>query len=554
MVPVPRVALLVASALLPLTGQGPTASAPPRETLRPQSKLVVLIAVDQMRADYLSRFAHQWTGGFARIYEHGTVFEHGQQDHGATETAPGHSTMLSGREPAHTGIVLNNRGVQDPTAPVLGSKDPTGASPRRFRGTTLYDWMLARDPDTRVLSVSRKDRAAIFPIGRARGPVYWFENGTFTTSRYYADSLPSWVQAFNGRRSVERLAGKNWGLLLPDSAYAEADSLPFENGGQDFVFPHRLSARPDSAAGLIRSFPWMDSLTLAFALEGVRALELGRRTGTSGDPRPDLLSISLSTTDAIGHAFGPDSREIHDQLLRVDRWLGQFLDSLERLVGGNATVLALTGDHGVQSTPEYTVTVRHRPGGRVTFGPLARSAGATLNRRFKTDFGLEFDNGVFAADIDALRARGVDVDSLAAALAAEAAALPGVAQVYTARSLAQAPASDVTAQLWRNTLPADFGWLLCAATLPGYVWSSGGLSAEHGSTNPEDVLVPIAFYGAGISARKVSRAVRTVDIGPTLAARVDITPTEPVDGQALPEVLEACATCAVGLKDGTKRP
>ncbi|HEV2671962.1 MAG TPA: alkaline phosphatase family protein, partial [Gemmatimonadales bacterium] len=117
----------------------------------------MLVAIDQMRADYLARFASQWTGGFARLYRDGLVFEHGEQDHAATETAPGHSTMLSGRYPSHTGIALNGRGVQDPESLVLGATDTIGASPRRFRGTTLYDWMLTRDPDARVLSVSRKD-------------------------------------------------------------------------------------------------------------------------------------------------------------------------------------------------------------------------------------------------------------------------------------------------------------------------------------------------------------------------------------------------------------
>ena len=185
---------------------------------RPVPALVVLVAVDQMRADYLARYASQWTGGFARIYRGGTVFEHGQQDHAATETAPGHATMLSGRCPAHTGVALNGRGVQDRQSPVLGAPDTVGASPRRFRGTTLYDWMRTRDPDTRVLSVSRKDRAAIFPIGRARVPVYWLYAGAFTTSRYYADSLPSWVQAFNRRIDVARWAGATWNLLLPESA------------------------------------------------------------------------------------------------------------------------------------------------------------------------------------------------------------------------------------------------------------------------------------------------------------------------------------------------
>src|SRR4029077_11609804 len=148
-------------------------------------------------------------------WNRGTVYLRGRQDHASTETAPGHSTMLSGREPASTGIVLNSRGVPDPQSPVLGMTDPVGASPRRFQGSTLYDWMLARDPKARVLSVSRKDRGAILPVGRARGDVYWYAGGQFTTSRYYADTLPAWVRAFNARGGVARLAGTSWTLLRP---------------------------------------------------------------------------------------------------------------------------------------------------------------------------------------------------------------------------------------------------------------------------------------------------------------------------------------------------
>src|SRR5438477_349970 len=283
-----------------LSGQAP----PPVPSAARRASLVVLVAVDQMRADYLARYASQWTGGFARIYRGGTVFEHGEQDHAATETAPGHATMLSGRYPAHTGIALNARGVQDPDSPVLGASDEIGASPRRFRGTTLYGWMLA--------------------------------------------------------------------------------------------------ATPGAAARQPNAFPWIDSLTLAFALEGVQALELGRRG------RPDLLSVSLSTTDAIGHAFGPDSREIHDQLLHVDRWLGQFFDSLAQLVPAAGTVVVLTADHGVTPLPEYTVTRRHRPGGRVWLGGVARGASAALRTRFPDDFSLDFDSGLLVADQPTLRMRHID--------------------------------------------------------------------------------------------------------------------------------------------------
>ena len=507
---------LVGLAVFPVRAQTPT-----------EPGLVVLIAVDQMRGDYLDRFAAQWTGGFQRFRETGTFFPHGRQDHASTETAPGHSTMLSGREPGHTGIILNNRGVQDPTSPALEVPDKQGSSPRRFQGTTLYDWLLARDPDTRVLSVSRKDRGAIFPVGRGKGNVYWWLGGQFTTSRYYSDTLPRWVSEFNSRIDLKHIAGSTWSLLLPASAYAEPDSMAFENAGSDFTFPHQLPGA-DVIAGRITSYPVMDSLTLVLALSGVERMRLGTRG------RPDLLVVSLSTTDAVGHAFGPDSREIHDQLLHVDRWLGQFFDSLSKLVPGGM-VAALTGDHGIVSLPEYTVLVKHQRAGRVGMGSFPADVERELEAKYHVPFDLSFDNGLLSADVDALRARGVNVDSLADALAKRIAGNPGVGQVFTPATLPQAPDTGA-ARLWGRLLPAGYGWLAVASVRPNYVWSSGSLGAEHGGANAEDIEVPIAFFGTGVPVRRVDRPPRTVDIAPTLAAILGIKPTEKLDGEVLTEV------------------
>src|SRR5438477_13176106 len=162
----------------------------------PRPRLVVVITVDQLRPDYLDRYRSQLTGGLALLLKQGAVFTEAYQDHAVTETAPGHSTILSGRWPAHTGIIRNTVGVQDSTAPLLGISGP-GASPARFRGTALFDWLKAVEPGARALSVSGKDRGAILPIGRAKAQVYWYSYGAFTTSHYYANSLPTWLQTFN---------------------------------------------------------------------------------------------------------------------------------------------------------------------------------------------------------------------------------------------------------------------------------------------------------------------------------------------------------------------
>jgi hypothetical protein len=499
---------------------------------------VVLVTVDQLRPDYFDRFGAQLTGGLGWIRTHSVFFPLAHQEHATTETAPGHATLLSGREPVHTNIVTNGKGVPDADAPLLDAQG-TGASPRRFHGTTLVDWLRAKDPETRVLSVSRKDRGAILPVGRAKADVYWWADGRFTTSRYYADSLPRWLRSYNARVShdlLPKLAGLQWTLLLPDSAYHEIDAMPFENGGDDFVFPHRLPTRPGDVARQLERFPAMDSVTLDLALEGVRSRGLGTRRS------PDILAISLSTTDAVGHDFGPDSRELHDQVLRVDRLLGSFLDSLATLVPRERTVFVLAADHGVTSMPEYSVLVRHQRAGRVWLGDLARAATEELEGRYHTSFDIAFDSGMLTADLDALRAKGVNVDSLATALAAEAVTHPGVLRVYTARTLAAAPASDEYAERWRRTLPDGFGWLICAVPEQHFVFDAGRLRAEHGNAGIDDVGIPIGFVVPGLRPATVRRVVRSVDIAPTLAALLDVTPVEPLDGQKLPEVIESIRT------------
>src|SRR5256714_13001127 len=262
------------------------------ETATP--KLVLFITVDAMRPDYLTRFEPQLTGGLGRLYRGGAFFTNAYQDHAITETAPGHSVTMSGRFPVHTGISANTAGVADTTVSSIDASG-VGASPFRFRGTTLTDWLIAKDPRTKVLSVSKKDRAAILPIGKSKQPVFWYSPiGVFTTSTYYGSSLTEWVKAFNARRVPASYAGRVWQPLLPDSAYSEPDSMSIESGGVGFVFPHVEPAAPDSAALLLGEFPWMYDFTLLFALSVLNALNLG------AGPQTDMLAISLMPTAAIG--------------------------------------------------------------------------------------------------------------------------------------------------------------------------------------------------------------------------------------------------------------
>src|SRR6266536_1423304 len=370
----------------------------------PKPRLVVVITVDQLRPDYLERYRQQLRGGFAMLLKSGAVFTDAFQDHAVTEPAPGHATILSGRWPAHTGIIRNVAGVQDPTAPLIGVNGP-GASPARFRGTAFFDWLKAADSGARALSISGKDRGAIVPIGRAKEHVYWYSGGYFTTSRYYADSLPTWVRVFNGQRVPFRAAGTQWTLFLPERDYPEPDSVAYENQGREVVFPHRLPTDSGQAALAFIATPTMDSLTLAFALEGVRALQLGSRGAT------DLLAVSLSTTDYVGHAYGPDSREIHDQVVRLDRSLGWFLTQLFVRYGRDNVLVVLTADHGVTPLPERSRALGHPGARRVLADSIIRSANDALDARVGGADWLSLETGmVLVPERVRLAAQGVSVD------------------------------------------------------------------------------------------------------------------------------------------------
>ncbi len=531
-------AFALALAVLPVARSAPLPAPPAHRAppAPPRAKLVVVITVDQLRPDYLARWRSQLTGGFLTLLTDGAVFTNTFQDHGVTETAPGHSTVLSGRWPAHTGIIRNSEGVEDSSSLLVGVAGP-GASPHRFRGTTLFDWLKGADTTSRALSVSRKDRGAIVPIGRAKAQVYWYQSGLFTTSRYYLDTLPIWVQTFNALRIPFLAAGTKWTLLRADSAYHEADSEPWENGGRGVAFPHALPADSAGAAAAFIGVPQMDSLTLAFALAGVEALKLGRRGPT------DLLAVSLSTTDAIGHGFGPDSREIHDQVLRLDGYLQWFLQRLFDRVGRQNILLVLTADHGVTPFPEASREQGHPEARWVDLDTLVRAANVQLTRLGGTDTTkrwLEFDTGVlFLEDNGRLVALGANLDSALTALAARIRAVLGVARVDRPADLTRADTTqDPIARRWLHQVAGDSRVALVVTLRPFDAWGVPLGIAQHGQPSDLDAHVPLILWGRGIQGGTYDQRANTVDIAPTLAQLLGLSPFSLLDGRVLKEALE----------------
>ncbi len=500
---------------------------------------MVFLTVDQLRPDYLDRWGPQLTGGLKRLIADGAYIPRGVHDHAITETAPGHAATLSGRFPYSTGIASNNAGVNTPDSPLVGASG-AGASPSRFVGTTLADWMIAADPRTRVLSVSRKDRGAILPAGRGRHSVYWYapSEGRFVTSTWYADTLPTWVRAFNAEdRVMKRYAGRSWSVLLDAPAYPEPDSVVEESGGSDFAFPHLLPADELRARNLVIGFPWMDELTLDLAWRGVRELGLG------AGPQTDLLAVSLSSTDAVGHRYGPDSRELHDQILRLDRALGPFLDSLVALRGPGSVIVALTSDHGVAPSPEIRSTWGNNRGAirvfRDSFDPALAAVWPSVARSGVPADAFTFDGQTLEVDRTKSVGKERAVAEVARTFAAQAKRVRGVWRADVIDDLAKADTvQDAIARRWLHMFRPG-GDVLVAITLLPYGVFGQGNTATHGSPHDYDATVPIIFWGPPFVPGRVEAGARVVDMAPTLAAVLGVKPLERLDGVTLRSVLRS---------------
>ncbi|HMC55507.1 MAG TPA: alkaline phosphatase family protein [Gemmatimonadaceae bacterium] len=497
-------------------------------------KLIVFITVDQLRGDMLDRYRADLHGGYARLMS-GAWFVNAYQDHAITETAPGHASTMSGRFPRSTGITSNLTGVIDPNYRLIDAADgEIGASPERFRGTTVYDWLKARDARSKAFSASKKDRGAILPIGRSKSNVYWYSgNGNFTTSNYYRDSLPTWVQQFNARHLGQRYAGRAWTLSRDPSTYAEPDSVPFENNGRDFMFPHALPADSAVVTRVLPATPFMDSVTALFALEAARQLALG------AGPQTDLLAVSFSATDYVGHAYGPDSREAHENEIRLDQTIGWFIDSLYRMRDSSTIVFALTGDHGASPIPELARARGEAKGNealRVNLRPLVSQIRSGLGAAGADTNAFFYDFETVSLDRAALAKARLNADSILNAFAAAAKAVPGVWRVDRIRDLRRVdPAADPFARRWSHQIP-DVSAVELVITLTRYS-NYGGIPATHGSPWDQDAHVPIIFYGPWIRPGRYTQFARVVDMAPTLAAIAALRPLEKLDGIALRQAI-----------------
>jgi hypothetical protein len=487
--------------------------------------LVVMISVDQLRADLIPRYAQFYQGGFRRLIEQGAYFT-SVHDHSGSETGPGHATLSTGVYPAHSGIVANNwqeevggkwvsvYNVSDSLSPIVGFPNEDGMSPRNLLHTGVADW-IAATPGAKVASISGKDRSAILMAGKARGDVYWFsaEQGQFITSSYYASAYPAWVQNFHAK-VLPTLADSVWEESSPLAARALArpDTALYEADGVDIAFPHRFV---DVAKGADANFwswaettPLIDRVVLKMVETAIPALGLGK------DGVTDFIAVGLAQTDKIGHRYGPQSREQLDNLLRLDEELGDFFTYLDRTVGKGRWTAVLSADHGSTTMVEWRVT-HGQPGYRINSADRA-----------------------YIAEIARIAAESAPAGREQETVAAALRNLPLIADAYTFNELTRGEPRDSFVTLFRHS----FSPTRATSSLRKYGvdvrYTEGSYGAAkgtgHGSAYVYDRAVPLIFLGAGVRPGLRLEPARTVDLAPTLAHLAGAAAPGDLDGRVLP--------------------
>ena len=556
-----RLALLAGVVAGPVLGLGPVAIAELER--REPPRLILQITVDQLRGDLLLRHGAEFgEGGFRYLLEEGVYYDNAHHAHANTETVVGHATLATGAHPAAHGMVGNlwyDRkagrtvyNIEDPDYPMLTAGagvdaavevDPTqiaagtdGRSPASILTTTFGDELsIATLGAARVFGVSVKDRGAVAMAGHT-GKAFWFSKaaGQFVTSTYYYDDYPAWVNAWNARNVALGYGGKAWELLHPAGRYrfGDRDDQAWEPdfGGFGRTFPHSYSTAENPYFTTFLTFsPAGDKITADFAKTLIDAEDLG------DDDVTDYLSVSFSSTDYIGHVFGPSSLEAEDNLLQLDRTLADLLAYIDEEVGLERTLIVLSADHGTPEAPGYLQELG-KLGGYVTPDRWDTTAAA---ERIRERFGLSgkliesYDHPYLYLSDEVRGADGIDLVALESAIADELVAFEGVAYAFPSSRLREGslPETGLTRAVLNNFNPDRSGDIYVVFNPEWFINEFDGLSVTvtHGSPWRYDTFVPVIFAGYGLAPNRISQRIHTVDIAVTLSS---IAHTRPPSGSA----------------------
>lgn len=516
-------------------------------------KLVVGIVVDQMRYDYLTRFENKYgKGGFMRLISEGFNCKNNHFNYIPTYTGPGHASVYTGTTPKHHGIIANNwynkfekQSVYcagDDSVESVGTTHNAGKmSPHRMMTTSFADEnRLFTQMRGKTIGISVKDRGSILPAGHTANAAYWFhgkDEGNWITSSFYMNELPDWVKQFNTQKSVSKYM-TTWNTLYDINTYVESgsDLNDFEGtfkGKDTATFPYDLAALKDENAGydILKSTAFGNSIVTDFAIAALHAEKLGQDNDT------DVLAVSYSSTDYVGHRFGVNSKEIQDTYLRLDKELERLLNELDNTVGkGNYTVF-LTADHGAVNVPAYLQSV-NIPAGYLDNKKLKTDFENFLTKTYGTAELVEnVSNNQIFLDREKIKALKLDLAEVQQAIVNEIVNYDNVYKAYTSTTMSSTFFGQGIELLLQNGFNQKRSGDVLMMHDPAFI-SYSRTGSTHGSGLNYDTHVPLLFYGAGINQGSTMKRTNIVDIAPTMSALLGISFPNGATGQPLSEVID----------------
>lgn len=516
-------------------------------------KLVVGIVVDQMRYDYLTRFYSKYgKGGFKRMINEGFDCKNNRFNYVPTYTGPGHASIFTGTTPKYHGIISNNwydkeiksivYCVQNDTIQSVGTDDISGQmSPHRMKTTTFADEnRLFTQMEGKTVGISMKDRGSILPAGHTANAAYWYQGkgeGLWISSTYYMKRLPQWVKDFNDSGIVKSYL-KDWNTLYKIKTYTESgeDSNLFEGGfigKETATFPYDLDRLKDKNGifDILRHSPYGNSLTADFAIAAIDGEQLGQ------DNITDVLTVSFSCTDYIGHKFGVNSKEVEDTYLRLDLDLERLFNALDEKVGKGEYTVFLTSDHGAVDVPSYLKSVGI-PAGYVNDNEIRRKISGFMYSKFKeTGLVENLSNDQVFLNREKIKGLGLELEDVQQALVDEIITYDHVDKVYSAQAMSTNFFSTGIEELLQNGFNQKRSGDIIIVTDPGYS-SYGRTGSTHGTGFDYDTHVPLLFFGKGIKHGETWEETDIIDIAPTMSALLGISFPNACTGRPLTFVLD----------------
>jgi len=515
-------------------------------------KLVVGLVVDQMRWDYLYRYYDRYqSGGFKRLLNEGFTCENTNIDYIPTVTAAGHTCIYTGSVPAIHGIAGNDFIIQatgksmyctdDSTVRAVGSTSKAGQmSPRKLLVTTVTDELrLATNFRSKVIGIALKDRGGILPAGHSANAAYWFDDasGNWISSTYYMTELPAWAKKFNDQKIPEKYLKQDWNPLYPINTYLQSapdNSARYEGkfaGTTTPTLPVKTSELYNGRMGMIRSTPFGNTMTLDLAKAAIEGEQLGKNTVT------DFLAVSLSSTDYVGHQFGPNSVEVEDTYLRLDKDLASFFSYLDATVGKDNYSVFLTADHGAAHNTNF-LKDHNIPAGLWDDAATAKEMNAMLEDKYKVkNLVISMDNYQVNFSNAAIKKEGLNEDALKLDCIQYLQKQPAIAFAVDMQKAQTANLPEELRSRIINGYNAEHSGVIQIILKPGWFSGHGTTGTTHGTWNPYDTHIPLVFMGWGIKHGSLTRQTHMTDIAPTVASLLHIQAPNGNIGKTISEVL-----------------